>query len=208
MIASDSTYDSATSTSVTFTFSRAGQSALSITSTTGNYGTSLTLTSSGGSSSSAVTYAYAPGTTTCTLSGSSLTAAAPGTCLVTATKALDDNYTAISSSQTTITFDYGISTTSVTITAGNLVYRQSKSITAIGNVAGKMTFRANNVVIAGCKNLVVNAGNSYTRSCAYRPSTRGFITIKVTLVPADTSYAGITSQLAKLFIYNRSGARA
>lgn len=208
VIAADANYESATSTSVTFTFSRAGQSSLSITTTTGNYGTSLSLASSGGSSSSSVTYAYSPGTTTCTLSGSSLTAAAPGTCLVTATKALDDNYSAISSSQTTITFGYGVSTASVSIAAGTLVYRQAKSITAIGNVAGKITFRANNVVIAGCKNMTVNAGNSYTRSCSYRPTNRGFVTIKVTLIPTDSSFTNITSQMATLFVYNRSGARS
>jgi hypothetical protein len=207
-IAFDSTYDSATSTSVTFMFNRASQSALSISSTSGNYGSGLTLTSTGGTNSSSVSYAYSPGTTTCTLSGTTLTAAAPGTCLVTATKVLDVNYLAISSSQTTITFDYGVSTASVTINAGNLIYRQSKSISAVGNVAGKMTFRANNAVIAGCKNLTVNAGNSFTRSCSFKPSNRGFVTIKVTLVPTDTSFATITSQLEKLFIYSRTGARA
>lgn len=207
-IASDSTYDSATSTSVTFTFTRASQSPLSITSTTGNYGTSLSLVTSGGTNSSSVTFSYSAGTTTCTLSGSTLTAAAPGTCLITATKALDDNYSAISSNQTTINFDYGVSTASVTINTGNLVYRQSKSITAVGNVAGKMTFRANNVVIAGCKNLVVNAGNSFTRSCSFKPSNRGYVTIKVTLIPTDTSFASMTSQLERLFVYSRTGTRA
>lgn len=206
-IASDSTYDSATSTALTFTFNRASQSALSITSTTGNYGTTLTLVSTGGTSSSPVTYAYSPGTTTCTLSGNSLSAAAPGTCLITATKALDVNYLAISSSQTTITFDYGVSTASVTINAGDLIFRQSKPLTAVGNVPGRMTFWVNNAVIPGCKNLVISAGNSFTRTCNYRPSTRGFVTIKVTLVPTDSSFNGITTQLARLFVYNRSGVR-
>lgn len=206
-IAADNLYASATSASVAFTFSKASQSALSITTASGSYGTPLTLSTSGGSGTGALSFAYSAGTSTCSLSGSTLTANAPGTCLVTATKALDDGYNSISSSQTTVTFAYGTTTASVNIATGTLYFRQSKSISAVASVAGKLTFRANNVVIATCKNLVVNSGNSYTRTCNYKPSTRGYITITVTLVPTDSSYTNTTTSSGRLFVYSRTGTR-
>lgn len=206
-IAADATYDSAVSSSLTFTFSKASQSALSITSTTGSYGTPLTLTASGGSGTGALTFAYSAGTSTCSLSSSTLTANAPGTCLVTATKALDDGYNAVSSSQTTITFAFGSTSSTVTIAAGTLYFRQAKSISAVASVAGKLTFKANNLVIAGCKNLSATAANSYTRSCTYRPSTKGYVTLSVTLVPTDSSYLTTTNQSERLFVNPRTGTR-
>jgi hypothetical protein len=206
-IAADATYDSATSSALTFTFNKASQSALSITSTTGSYGTPLTLTASGGSGTGALSYSYSAGTSTCSLSSSTLTANAPGTCLVTATKALDDAYSAASSSQTTITFAYGSTSSTVTIAAGTLYYRQAKSISAVASVAGKLTFRANNVVISGCKNLIATAGNSYTRTCTYRPSTKGYVVLSVTLVPTDSSYLTTTNRSERLFVNPRTGTR-
>jgi hypothetical protein len=206
-IAADSFYASATSSTSTFTFNKATQSALTVGSTSGTYGTALTLSTTGGSGSGAVTYAYAAGTTTCSLSGSTLTANGYGTCLVTATKALDDAYSAASSSQTTITFAYGSTSSTVTIAAGTLYYRQAKSISAVASVAGKLTFRANNVVISGCKNLIATAGNSYTRTCTYRPSTKGYVVLSVTLVPTDSSYLTTTNRSERLFVNPRTGTR-
>ena len=101
--ATGSTSGTATS-SVVFSI-RNAQAALSVTSTQGIQGTALALTVSGGSGTGSVTYAVANGTATgCSISGSNLSATSPGTCLVTATKAADSSFTAISSSQTTVTF--------------------------------------------------------------------------------------------------------
>jgi hypothetical protein len=102
--AADTNFLAATQVQQSFTVSQAAQAALTITSTTGSYGTALTLTTSGGSGTGAVTYSVTNGTATgCSVSGASLTATASGTCVVTATKAADTNYTAISSSATTVT---------------------------------------------------------------------------------------------------------
>ena len=92
------------------------QSALSVTSTTGQFGSTVSLTTSGGSGTGAVTYSVVNGTATgCAVSGSTLSFTSAGTCSVTATKAADANYTVISSPATTVT----ISAKSVSITAAS-----------------------------------------------------------------------------------------
>ncbi len=208
-IAADDYYNAATSSALTFTFSKASQSALSISSTSGSFGTPITLATNGGSGGGLVSYIYAEGTTTCTLSSGVLTAAATGTCLVTATKAPDDNYSAISSSQTTITFTAGSTTATITIADGSLVFRQAKLISASASVVGKVTFRVNNKILPGCKKKsTTGSAPNIIATCSYRPSTRGFVTISVTLNPTDPSYIGTVRTSDTYFANKRSGRRA
>ncbi len=98
------------------------QSALTVTSTSGTYGTALTLSTSGGSGTGAVTYAVNNGTASgCQVSGGSLTANSAGTCLITATKTSDGFYLSESSAATAVTFarkPLSVTAGSVTINAG------------------------------------------------------------------------------------------
>jgi outer membrane protein OmpA-like peptidoglycan-associated protein len=100
------------------------QSPLSITTIDGTYLSPLSLSTSGGDSSGDVTYTVVNGTATgCSVSGSILTSASFGTCLVTATKASDTTYFAVSSSQTTVALrasrSISFQTTSFSIAYGN-----------------------------------------------------------------------------------------
>lgn len=97
------------------------------------------------------------------------------------------------------------SSTSVTLDVGNLTFRTAKTISATPTVAGRLTFRANNVIIPGCKNLSANA--NVVRTCSYRPNSRGYITISVTLNPTDSGYSANTTSTARYFVYQRSGQR-
>jgi hypothetical protein len=100
----------------------ADQSPLRVTSTAGTFATPLTLTTSGGSGIGAVGYTVVNGTASgCAISSDQLTSTSAGTCMVTATKAADANYNAISSMQTTITLAPASSTTTVTNNAGSVV---------------------------------------------------------------------------------------
>ena len=81
------------------------QAPLALTSTSGVSGQALTLTTSGGSGTGDVSYAVTDGTASgCTIFTAALTSTSAGTCIVTATKAADANYNAISSAPTTVTF--------------------------------------------------------------------------------------------------------
>ena len=102
--ASDFNYTAVSSADTTVTFAAAGQSAVTVTTTAGTYGSGTTLQASGGSSTGAFSFNFSNGSTTCSLSGSVLTASSAGTCFVTATKAADANYTAAESVPTLFTF--------------------------------------------------------------------------------------------------------
>ena len=100
------TYSGSTSSALNKTVALATQSGLTLTSTSGTYGTDLTLAATGGSGGGALSYVVtAAGTAGCSiLSGNLLSATAPGTCTVTATRAASTNYLVQSSTATTVTF--------------------------------------------------------------------------------------------------------
>lgn len=123
----------------------AQQASLSVTSTSGTFGNPLTLTSSGGSGGGALTYTTTNGTASgCTVTGNSLSSSSAGTCQVTASKAADSTYAAISSSSTTVsiglvsrTLGFG-STTTYT-----LAYGATRTVTAtpsLGAGDGAVTY--------------------------------------------------------------------
>ena len=206
-IAAGGGYESGTSPNATFTFNTASQSALSLSSLSGSFGTALTLTTTGGSGGGSVSYVYAAGTTTCSLSGSTLTANGAGTCLITATKAADANYSLVVASQATVTFGVGVTTATITFAPGNLVYRQPKLITVLTSAAGLVTFRVAGKVLPGCKNKIVSVANSLTTTCSYKPSNRNYVKVTATLVPTSASLTGVVSESAVYLVGNRTGAR-
>jgi len=197
-------YNTAITTN-TVTVNKAAQSAITITSTTATYGTNLTLVSTGGSTGG--TYNYSKVSGNCTLSGAVLTPTATGTCVVQSNLATTTNYLAETSTATTITISSGSVGAELTLAAGNFVFRQAKNITAISTVAGKITFRVAGKVIPGCKNKAVNAGNSFTTTCSYRPSTHSYVTITATLDPTDSFYTGTGTSSAQYLVTRRTGAR-
>jgi hypothetical protein len=94
---------------------------------------------------------------------------------------------------------------SVSLPVGDFNFRTAKSISATPTAAGRLTFRANNVIIPGCKNL--NASANSARSCSYRPNTRGDVFITVTLVPTDAGFSSSTTRSATFFVFKRTGPR-
>jgi hypothetical protein len=93
-----------TYTSGVITITQGGQTnALTINSTSGTYGSILSLTTLGGNGGGSNSFLVNSGP--CTVSGTTLTAAAVGTCMVTATKAANGNYLEASSVSTAITIN-------------------------------------------------------------------------------------------------------
>ena len=189
----------------TVTVNKASQTAITITSTDATYGSNLTLVSSGGSTGG--TYNYSKVSGNCTLSGAVLTPTSMGSCVVQSNLATTANYLAETSTATTITITSGSASASLTLAPGNLIYRQAKAITAVSTVAGKITFKVAGKVISGCKNKTVNAGNSFTTTCSYRPSNHSYVTITATLNPTDSYYLGTVTNSAQYLVTRRIGAR-
>ena len=97
------------------------------------------------------------------------------------------------------------SSASISLAVGNLVFRQAKLISATPSVNGKLTFRVNKIIIAGCKNLPAVA--NVAKSCSYKPNTRGKINISVTLVPTSSAYLRSIIDSESFFVYQRSTPR-
>jgi hypothetical protein len=108
-----------------------------------------------------------------------------------------------------ITFIYkGQTTSTVTLTSGSLVYRTLNSITATSNIAGKVTFRANGVVVAGCKNLATKGTSpNFTATCPYKPSTHSPVTISVQILPTSSDFFGALISTAQYSVAARTGRR-
>ena len=178
-----------TSNAASLTVNKASQSTLTVTSTSGVYGSSISLTSSGGSGTGAVTFAVtSAGTAGCSISGgSTMSAASPGTCTVTATKATSTNHLVASSSATTITFArQSQAALSVSTTNGDLFTGIILSISG-GSGTGSTT----SSVSSGTANCSLTSGVVSARAV-------GTCTLTVTKA-ADTNYLAETETFTLTF---------
>ncbi len=143
---------------VTFNISKASQSTLTLTSTSGTAGSSLSLTSSGGTGTGSVSYAVTSAGTAsgCSVSGSTLTVTSTGTCKITATKASDSTYLSESSAETVVTFGQGTQPAlSVTSTSGTVGQPLAITVTG-GSGSGAITYE---VISGGTTTCTVSAGS-------------------------------------------------
>ena len=160
--ATDSGYNVVSSTEATFTINKATQGALTLTNTTGTYGSALTVSSSGGTGTGAVTYSIgSAGTAGCSVGSSTGVVAftGAGTCTISATKAADVNYLVVSSIATTVTINgtapllslptsSSINTSGVTLGA-TMTSNGGLSISARGTCYGTTATPSTNCVAEG-----------------------------------------------------------
>jgi hypothetical protein len=204
-IAADSTYSSATSSAATFTFNKASQSALVITPASTKFGINLNLATTGGSTGGTPSFSVSSGS--CTVSGNTLTPTNVGSCQVVASLSSDDSYLSITSSPVTINIESGTSTAPITINPGSLKFREPKPITATASSAGKITFKVNGLRIAGCRNMTVNALNSYQATCQFKSSVKGYVTVTATFTPSDVRLSGTTTSTERFWVERRTASR-
>ena len=187
--AGNSSYAAATDVPVSFSISKGNQTPLSITSVTGSYGSPITLTTSGGSGSGAETFVVnSQGATGCSLTSASSTDlqfTAPGTCTVTATKALDSNFNVVSSSSTAIVIGKGTQAdlllTSISGTFGTAL----PFVTSGGSGVGVVSFVVTSAGTAGC---------SLATSTSLTSTGVGTCSVRVSKA-LDTNYNAITSAI-------------
>jgi len=189
--AADATYTTISSSATTVTFVAAAlkaQATLSLTSTSATVGTSLALVTSGGSGVGVVSYVInASGTAACTISGTTLIAAKAGKCVLTATKAADTVYKAISSSTTTVTFvaappkaQTALTLTSTSGTVGNILTLTSSG----GSGVGVVSYVINDSGTAACTISRGKLGAPKAGTCVLTATKA-----------ADTTYSAISSSL-------------
>jgi outer membrane protein OmpA-like peptidoglycan-associated protein len=166
--AGDGNYLAATAFDRSFTIAQAAQSALTLTSTTGTYGSTVALTTSGGSGTGTVSYAVTTaGSAGCTVSGTTLTAASAGTCDVTATKPADTNYLAESSAATTVTFALATQTISFGALSGKTYGDAAFGISATASSGLTVSFASTTTgvcTVSGTTVTIVTAGTCTIRA--------------------------------------------
>ena len=92
--------------------------------------------------------------------------------------------------------------------ATTATFRSSVVITANVSVASKVTFRAKNVIISGCKNKPTTGSSpNIIATCSWRPSTRGVVVITATAVPTGAGISSATATPVRVVVGNRVGAR-
>jgi hypothetical protein len=206
----DSTYAAATALDRSLTSVKAQQDNLTISSTSGSFGTALSMTTTGGSGSGTISYTFSNGTASgCGVANSALTALSAGTCTVTAEKATDDTYLARSSSSTPVT----LAKSNQTITFASLsdigIGKQTRDITASTSADGLSVSLTSNstsyCTISGTLVTFVSAGTcSITASQAGNDNfnaasdvTRTFtINAKATPVFSDIQVINLQSAFA------------
>ena len=177
---SDTGKFNAASTTYAVSVAKSTQSALTLTSTSGTYGTGLTLTTSGGSSGGSVTYAVADGSATgCAVSSGVLSVTSSGTCSVTATMAASDNYLVVSSSATTVTFAKA-NQSSLTLTSTTGTYGSATTLAVSGGTTGGAV--SYSVTGTGC----LISGGALTKS------TTGTCSVTATM-DGDGNYNAVSS---------------
>ncbi len=209
-IAADANYNSATSSNLTFTFSKATPTFSSWSNVTKGFGdANYTVAAPTVTGSIAGTFSYSSSNTdVISISGTTFTVEGVGSATITATFT-PTNATNYNSASTTNTVTVGRTSVSASLTLapGNLVFRQAKNITAVATIAGKVTFRVAGKILPGCKNRSVNAGNSFTAICSYRPSNHSYVKISATLNPDSSFYVGTVTNSAQYLVTRRVGRR-
>ena len=146
----DSIFNARSSAATTITISRATQTALSVSITTGDLVTGIIVATTGGSGSGATTSSVTTGTASCSLTSGVVTAKSAGTCVLTVTKASDASY--LSESVTaTLTFTKVISTPGKigSVTTGTVGSDITLSFTG-GSGTGSVTYVVSTPGTAKC----------------------------------------------------------
>jgi hypothetical protein len=87
-------------------------------------------------------------------------------------------------------------------------YRTPVVISVSVSVASKVTFKASNVIITGCKNkAATGSGSIFTATCSWRPSVRGAVPIIVSATPTGPGYGATVSNPLNIFVGKRTGSR-
>jgi hypothetical protein len=92
--------------------------------------------------------------------------------------------------------------------SGSATYRQVVTITANVSVASRVTFRARNVIIAGCKNKLTSGSSpNIVATCSWRPSIRGAVTLTATAAPTGAGVSSTSATPISVMVGNRVGVR-
>lgn len=168
-----------TMTNGSLTINRIAQSTLTVSTTSMTYGQTLSLGTTGGSGTGAVSWQVVSGT--CSVSGATLTPGNAGSsCVVKATKAQDNNYTVVSSADTTITIGRA-SQSSLSVSTTSTSYGNDL---VLGITGGSGTGNVSWQVVSGTCSIV---------GALLTPGNAGSSCVVKATKAQDTNYTAISS---------------
>jgi uncharacterized repeat protein (TIGR02543 family) len=101
-----------------------------------------------------------------------------------------------------------INSFSLAASATTASYRTPVVISVSVSVASKVTFKAGNMIIAGCKNKnATGSGSAFTATCSWRPSVRGAVPLIAVATPTGPAFGSATSNPLNIFVGKRTGPR-
>jgi mucin-19 len=108
----------------------------------------------------------------------------------------------------TVTDVVETSTFNSLVLSGAASYRQVVTITANVSVTSRVSFRAKNIIISGCKNKLTSGSSpNMNATCTWKPAMRGAVVITATATPTNGGISGATSTPVSVVVGNRVGAR-
>lgn len=89
-----------------------------------------------------------------------------------------------------------------------VTFRTSVTLSANISVSSRVTFRGNGKALPGCISKITSgSGSSHSVTCAWRPSTRGSVTLSATSTPTSAGITGASSNPINVGVERRVGAR-
>lgn len=141
-----------------------------------------------------------------TSSNYTLTSSDVGNYLKVVVTARNDAGDVAATSSATASSVSGTTSTSLSITGSPSTtnYRYVRPLIVGVSVNGKITVRANGVIISGCKNKLTSG---LTFTCYWKPSTRGYVNLVASYTPTVAGYQASTSSTYRIFVTNRANTR-
>jgi hypothetical protein len=103
------------------------------------------------------------------------------------------------------------SNTSITLAlnpaSSTATYRLNNSIVATVSHTGKVDFKAQGKIIAGCRNISTSGSGPITATCTWRPTVHTAISITATLKPVGNGLMISTSSALPVFVVKRTTTR-
>jgi outer membrane protein OmpA-like peptidoglycan-associated protein len=170
------------------------QATLGAMAPTGTVGKSDVLTSSGGSGTGTVTYAATDGTASgCAITDGELTATSAGTCLVTATKASDGTYAAMTSTSTSVAFVLPVRPSAVSVSfPGSTSTLSASGRQALAALAKKL-LKGASVTITGYADGNRQLANARAGAVRQFLATRATVHVTLVATRAGTNKVVITT---------------
>lgn len=83
-------------------------------------------------------------------------------------------------------------------------YNAAINLVAVVTVASRVTFTANQKRIPGCvSKLATGSASSFTATCSWKPTGRGYLTLSSQAVPIGAGITGATSTNVRIFVGSR-----